>query len=228
MAELIIVPTSHVAGQSVANVKHAIERENPDCVAVELDISRYHYLRERRGESPFTIMRTMGVSAFLVYMLLKRFQNYFGRKTGILPGSEMREAVEKAKEMGLAVAFVDQPIQITLLKIRTIPLREKMKLLWLLAKSVLGIVWPWGKGVEIDLNRVPSKGIIDYSMNYFRKELPNFYRVLVSERDEVMARNLKELSKKFNKIVCVIGAGHETGMKNLLKVNVKFKRYAMA
>ncbi len=58
--------------------------------------------------------------------------------------------------------------------------------------------------------------MIEQAMSYLEKELPGFYSVLVGERNVIMVRNLKVLARKFNKIVCVIGAGHEKGMKNLL------------
>jgi pheromone shutdown protein TraB len=59
--------------------------------------------------------------------------------------------------------------------------------------------------------------VIEQAMDYLEKELPGFYRVLVSGRNKVMAKNLKDLSRKFDKIVCVIGAGHEKGMNAMLQ-----------
>jgi len=217
MPKIILVPTSHIAKESLRRVRETIEKEKPDCVAVELDMNRYWYLEEQGRESAIGMMRVLGVPTFLLYWILRKFQTYFGKKTGILPGSEMVKAIEMAKERGLCIALIDQPIQITLLKIRMIPLPEKAKLLWLLMKSVLGLVYPFGKEVRVNLNELPPKNLIDHAMNYFEKELPNFYRILVSERNEVMVRNLKELGKRFERIVCVIGAGHEDGMRHLLE-----------
>ena len=217
MPKIILIPTSHIARESLEQVRETIEKEKPDCVAVELDVNRYYYLEKQGRENAIDMLRLLGLPTFLLYWILRKFQDYFGEKTGIFPGSEMVKAVEIAKEKRLHIALIDQPIQITLLKIRRIPLPEKAKLLWLLIKSIFGLVYPFGEKVRIDLEKVPPKNLIAQAMNYFRKGLPNFYRVLVSERNEVMARNLKELGKRFEKIVCVIGAGHEEGIRRLLK-----------
>ncbi|MEE9323531.1 MAG: TraB domain-containing protein [Candidatus Aenigmarchaeota archaeon] len=216
MPKIILVPTSHIARESLYHVRKAIESEKPDCVAVELDINRYHYLKEQGEESATDMIRFLGLPTFLIYWILKKFQNYFGKKTGIFPGSEMMEAVGIARERGITIALIDQPIEITLLKIRKITLSEKLKLFRFLVMGVFGMAVPFGKKHEFDLNRVPPKEIIKQAMSYLRKELPGFYSVLVGERNKIMAKNLKELGKRFDKIVCVIGAGHEKGIKIIL------------
>ncbi len=218
MAKIILVPTSHIARESLERVRKTIENEKPDCVAVELDINRYHYLKERGSESTLDMIRVLGLPTFLIYWVLKKFQDYFGKKTGILPGSEMMEAIGMGRERGITIALIDRPIEITLFKIRKLPLSEKLTLFKLLIMGVLGIAIPFGKKHKFDLNRVPPKEIIKQAMGYLKKELPGFYRILVSERNAVMAKNLKDLARKFDDIVCVVGAGHEKGMKELLEL----------
>ena len=217
MPKITLVPTSHVARESLHLVRLTIEKENPDCVAVELDMNRYQYLKEQGKESTLDIIRALGPPTFLLYWVLKKFQDYFGKKTGILPGSEMIEAVKIAKEKGITVALIDLPIEVTLSRIKAIPLYEKLKLFKLLLMGVFGLAYPFGKKHKFDLNRIPSKELIEEAMGYLEKELPGFYRVLVSGRNEVMVKNLKDLSDKFDKIVCVVGAGHEKGMKAMLQ-----------
>ena len=52
-----------------------------------------------------------------------------------------------------------------------------------------------------------------------KKKYPNIYRVLVSERNKIMAKNLLILMKKEpdKKILAIIGAGHEKEMIELIK-----------
>ncbi len=216
MPEIILVPTSHIARESLDFVRNTIENEKPDCVAVELDINRYRYLKEQGSESAGDMIRFLGLPTFLIYWILKKFQDYFGGKTGILPGSEMLEAVKIAKEKGTTLALIDLPIETTLSKIRRLPLSEKLRIFRLLITGIFGMAIPFGKKKSFDLNRVPPKDIIEKAMGYLEKELPGFYRVLISDRNEIMAGNLKRLGRKFGKIVCVVGAGHEKGMKKLL------------
>ncbi|NIO22838.1 MAG: hypothetical protein GTN38_02310 [Candidatus Aenigmarchaeota archaeon] len=218
MPKIILVPTSHIARESLESIRKIVKREKPDCIALELDLNRYYALKAEEGGSSIRMIRTFGVFTFLIYWVLKRFQRYFGEKTGVLPGSEMLRGIEIAREFGISFAFIDQPIERTFLGIRKIPLSEKLKLLWLLVKAVFGLAYPFGKKIEIDLSRVPPKNLIEEAMKHFRKELPGFYKVLVENRNAIMTRNLKELLKKFNKIVCVIGAGHARGMKELLSI----------
>ena len=44
MSEIRLVGTAHVSAQSVEDVKRAIEEFQPDIVAVELDLARFHAL----------------------------------------------------------------------------------------------------------------------------------------------------------------------------------------
>jgi pheromone shutdown-related protein TraB len=215
MTEIVLIPTSHIARGSVENVRKIIESAKPDCIALELDINRYHAL-QREGGSNFEVMKSLGFVTFLIYWLLKKFQNFFGKKTGILPGSEMLKGVEMAKNSGAKIAFIDQDIRSTFFGIKNVPFGEKLKLLWLLIKAGFGIAIPFGKKEQIDLNKVPPEKLIEQAMDFFREELPEFYKVLVDDRNKVMVNNLIHLSKKFEKIVCIIGAGHEGGMKELL------------
>lgn len=222
MPKIILIPTSHIARESLEKIRNVVTMEKPDCIALELDINRYYALKSQDSGSSLGMIRAFGVLSFLIYWILKRFQGYFGDKMGVLPGSEMLKGVELAKEFNLPFAFIDQPIGRTFFGIRKIPVSEKLRIFWLLIKAVFGLAYPFGKKVEIDLSKVPPKNLIEQAMGYFRKELPGFYKILVEDRNRVMARNLKELSKKFDKIVCVIGAGHEKGMMaNLNKMGVK-------
>jgi len=38
---IILIPTSHIAEESIQKIKEVIEKTKPDCVAIELDEKRY-------------------------------------------------------------------------------------------------------------------------------------------------------------------------------------------
>lgn len=218
MPKIIFVSTSHVARESLEKVRKAVEKETPDCIAIELDVLRFRSMESEKKETLSSI-KILGLPTFVIYWVLQKFQEYFGKKTGILPGSEMTEAVRLAKEKRIPFAFIDQRIDVTFYRIQSIPISEKLKLLWILLLALLGMAVPSAEKhkQKIDLNRVPEQKIIEEAMQFLETELPNFYRILVIERNEVMAKNLKELDKRFGKIVCVLGAGHEKGMREILK-----------
>jgi pheromone shutdown protein TraB len=54
-------------------------------------------------------------------------------------------------------------------------------------------------------------------MDVLSKEFPGLYRALVSDRDAFMAFRLRTLATRFERIVAVVGAGHETGIKRLFE-----------
>ncbi len=218
MSEIIFVPTSHIARESLKNVGNTIEKEKPDCVAVELDINRYNAIKAKKAASFVEMLNYLDVFTFLLYWVLKKFQMFFGKITGILPGSEMVKAVEIAIKQDSNVAFIDQDIRITFLKIKNLALSEKLKFLRLLLGSVFYLFLPLGKKMKIDLNKVPEDEIVNYTMNFLKSELPGCYKILVDDRNRFMVNNLKKLADYYDKIVCVVGAAHKKGMEELLKM----------
>ncbi|MFH1977979.1 MAG: TraB domain-containing protein [Candidatus Aenigmatarchaeota archaeon] len=219
MAKIILVPTSHIASESVKKVESVIEKEEPDCVAVELDINRFFAQRKGEGASDSEVLKNIGFSSFLVYWTMKKLQNWLGKKTGILPGSEMMQAVKIAEKKKLTIAFIDRDIRQTFLRIQKITTGEKLKLFWFLIKGiVIGSVWSKLSRQKIDLSKLPPKDMIDDAMSILREEFPQLYKVLLTERNIFMVKKLEDLSTKFKKIVVVIGAGHYDGMKKLIDI----------
>lgn len=76
---------------------------------------------------------------------------------------------------------------------------------------------------QFDLRKVPSKELIEKMMGHFQERYPSVYKALVEERNKYMIRQLVRLMKEYpeKKILAVVGAGHEKGMRELLlKVDV--------
>jgi pheromone shutdown-related protein TraB len=218
MSKIILVPTSHIAKQSVRKVKEVIEKEKPDIVAVELDMNRYMAAKQEKNASTIETMKTLGFLTFLFYWILKNLQSWLGKKMGILPGSEMIQAVDVANKLGIKVAFMDRDIGVTMMRIRNISWKEKTKLLLYLFKGLTidYALFKIQRKNGIDLSKVPPKELIKEAMDLLSKNFPELYKVLVVERDHFMVTRLKSLSNHFDKIVAVIGAGHTDGMKKLL------------
>ena len=208
MSRIILVPSSHIAEESLRRIEATVMKEQPDCIAVELDPERFVAMQAGGGRPS---IRELGVWGFLVVTLMKAMQDWLGRKVGILPGSEMLKAAELARETGVHLHFIDRPIHATLQGMKAVPWKEKVKLLFLLVRGI-----SIGKKVEIDLKRVPDTTVVDQAIGFLEQELPGFYRVLISERDAYMAHQLMHLSAVHKKIVAVVGAGHRKGlMKHL-------------
>jgi pheromone shutdown-related protein TraB len=221
MANVVIVPTSHIAEESIRTVEKVIREEGPDCVAVELDLNRFIVL-ETGEASNWEALKQLGPWTFLMFFVLKKVQSWLGRKVGIMPGSEMLRAVRIAERGGLHVEFIDRDIGLTLDRLRRVSWREKAKLLLFLFKGLtidsLLARAGFGKTVKIDLKKLPPSELIHQVMGIFKKEFPAMYRALVSERDAYMARRIVELLRTYHKIVVVVGAAHAIGIKKRLNI----------
>ena len=135
MAEIILVPTSHIAEESIRTVERVIEKESPDCVAVELDVNRY--ISMEHGEvSNLRVLRELGPWTFTMYWIMKRVQSWLGGRVGIMPGSDMIKAVRVAEYEGAHVEFIDRDIGITMERLRRVSWREKAKLILFLVKGL--------------------------------------------------------------------------------------------
>jgi pheromone shutdown protein TraB len=218
MTEIVIVPTSHVARESIKTVKKAIHQEKPDCVAIELDLNRFVMLESGQTKGK---VQASGLWNKAMFYMFKKVSEWLGKMAGIMPGSDMLSAVKAAEDEGVRVAFIDRDIRLTLQGLTGVPWKEKAKLMTYLVKGLtldrLLAKAGRAKTVEFDLAKVPPKEIIQEVRETMRKEFPNIYSVLLTERDKFMARQLVKLSERFEKIVAVVGAAHEPGIKRILQ-----------
>ena len=208
----ILVPTSHVAEESIQKIKEAIEKIKPDCVAVELDTNRYLALKSGQTSGK----TNLGFATNLIFILLKKLQEKVGDIVGVLPGSDMLTAVETAESMSIPVYFIDQDIQTTLESLKTLKLSEKLKLIKYALTASFYVYSGRGKG-KIDLTKVPPEELIDQAMDVFKITFPQLHKILVEDRNHYMSANLKKLSENYKTVVAVVGAGHYKGIKSLLE-----------
>ena len=115
--DFILVGTAHVSMGSADLVREVIEREKPDHVAVELDEKRHQALTEReRWESLDIreIIRKKQLATLIVNLLLAAYQKRMGLKLGVMPGTELLEAVRTAEKNGIPVTLADRDVRVTL------------------------------------------------------------------------------------------------------------------
>jgi len=134
----------------------------------------------------------------------------------VSPGSEMKVAVRLAKKNKMKIALIDQDIGVTLRRFsKALSWREKWNFVVDLVKAFV----LRKKEVEFDLSTVPDEKIIKKMINKVKTRYPNIYRVLIEERNIIMADNLSKLMErdKSKKIVAIIGAGHEKEIIEMVK-----------
>ncbi len=212
---LTIIGTSHIAKQSLDEVKETIINEKPDIIALELDEKRLRALLSKRKKTYGNIFR-VGLKGYLFSLLGAWVEKKLGEYVGVKPGSEMKTAIRLARRNKIRIALIDQDIEVTLRKLsKRISLKEK----WNFIIDILGGIFSKKRKIEFDLTKVPKKSIVKKMIKEVKERYPNIYTILVKERNEIMAERLKELMEKNKekKILAIVGAGHEEDIIKIIK-----------
>lgn len=213
---LILLGTSHISKQSIEDIKRIIEKEKPKIIALELDYIRFNsLLKKKKKRLKIKDIKQIGITGFLFNIIGAWSSKKLGKLVGVSPGSEMLTAIKIAKKEKINIVLIDRDIRITLKRLsRFITWKEKMKFileLFKISKNKKEIK-------KLDLTKVPNKFIIKRLTNELKKKYPSAYRVLIYERNIIMAKNLNKLMNTSNKkILAIVGAGHEEEMIKLIK-----------
>ncbi len=214
---LNLLGTSHIAKQSLNEVRKSFEELKPGIVALELDKQRLPVLIS--GIRPKLRLRdifSMGIKAYLFNKFGAWAEEKLGKAVGVKPGSEMRLAYELASKNKCRVALVDQNIQVTLKRlVKSITLKEKLRFVLDILKGVI----TRKPEIYFDLNTVPSEDIIKKMVDKVKVRYPNVHRVLIEERNQYMAKRLAMLMSAHEdvEILAIVGAGHEKEMVEIIK-----------
>ena len=214
---LVFLGTSHIAKQSLDEVKKLIEKEKPDILALELDRKRLNALMSNeKRKIEMKNIRSIGLKGFLFSLFGAWAERKLGRLVGVEPGSEMRQAVTIARKKDIKIALVDQDIETTLRNLsNSLSWKEKMNFIADIAKAL----FLKSEKVEFDLSTVPSKKIIKKLTGRLKERYPNLHKTLIEDRNEVIAGNIKKLMdfEPDKKILVILGAGHIDDVFNLVK-----------
>ena len=214
---IYILGTSHIAAESVKQVKTNFERIKPEIMALELDSGRLYSLRHKtKRPKNLALLRKLGLSGFVFFVLGEFIQKKLGRIVNMDPGAEMMASLKISESHNIPVALVDRDIQITLRRFsRHFRKSEGIKMVF---DFILGIFRKNPLG-EINLAEVPSERVIEYVLDHTKKRYPSLYKILIDERDRYMASALYHISESNpdKKILAVVGAGHVRGINRYLK-----------
>ena len=206
---LVIVGTVHVDPSSVSQAREVIGRVRPSVVGLELDMARLRMLMEPSSAASVGSVGRVASSGLSV-LLMAVLEKFAGRLTGSAPGKEMLGAAEEAKRVGAGVALIDLPIDQTVGLLKSIPLREKLKLVLDSVASL--VVLPFGGGEE-GLSGM-AEDVVGH-LGMFRRRYPELSRLLIDVREEYMAVQVRNLLEGTSGVVVVVvGLGH---MRSLAK-----------
>jgi pheromone shutdown protein TraB len=184
-----------------AAIRAEVLARRPKVVALELDPARYQAIMSREP-------RRRGWS---VLGLLAQFQVRIADQYGVHVGDEMVAAARAAQEIGSEIVLIDEDSRGVLRRVwAEMSFRERVRLL----ASALGALFTRKERVEAELQRFYRDE--QSFLREFATELPTAKRILIDERDEVMARTLRQLEESRGGIVAVVGEGHVDGLLNHL------------
>ena len=213
---LTLIGTSHISKESIETVREKIIEIEPKIVALELDQQRFQGLMYRKKrKTKLSDIKRIGFTGYIFNLIGAFAEKKLGKVVGVSPGSEMKEAARAAYKVKANVALIDQDINITLRKLsKRLSWKEKTYFVWDLIKSLFT-----RKNIDFDLEKVPSQKTIKKMTSHVKKHYPSIYLTLIKERNEYMAKALYKLMQTYSndKIIGVVGAGHEEEMIELIK-----------
>jgi len=215
---LTIVGTSHIARESILEVKNFILNNKPEIIALELDKKRLIALFDKR-KLKLNNIKDIGIKGFLINLIGAYIEKKLGKLVGVSPGDEMKLAVNLGKEYNAKIALIDQDISITLKNLmKRITLKEKLRIVIDIFK---GFILRKSDMEPFDLRKVPKEELIVKLIGQVKERYPSIYNVLIKERNEHMAKGLYKIinDNKDKKILAIIGAGHERGVYEILQRN---------
>jgi pheromone shutdown protein TraB len=178
-------------------VRSIILNRRPQVVCIELDRGRFEAMLEKghTDDAPFS------------YRLLSLMQRFIARKYEVQLGEEMLTAARVSKEVGARLAFIDMDASVFYQRVTAnMSFEEKIKML----AGALGGMFVRKKRIEKELKNYEN------NVDTFEKEFPSIKKVLVDERNEYMARAIREVHNSYADIVVVIGDGHVEGISRLI------------
>lgn len=207
---ITVVGTCHVFDLK-ERVKASILRSRPQAVCIELDIKRFERLMGQKGQP----LGWRGL-LFIVQQALARYY-------GTYAGNDMLGGIEGAELIRSPLFLIDRDIDWIMDNLKRALVQE--------------FIDPWSIWKKlptfINFARKDMVYISSFS-NWFEALVENFEReqeryrhefeqlfpllkkVIMDDREEHMARKIRELAIRYREIVVIVGAAHLLGLERLL------------
>ncbi len=226
IGNIYLLGTSHVSKESSKEIRDTIDSLKPEVVGIELDYDRLKSLLNPSKKKPKVskLVKEYGAFGTLFALLAGSMQKRIAQQLGVEAGIDMKEAYVYARKHKIPTSLIDQHVKITMKKFSSMKFRKKVTTLWnLITKSFKK---EYRKKMNFDVKKgVPSNEKLLEILSIVKKEAPEFYDILIEQRNIVMSKQLLELRKKhIGPILAVVGAGHVEGMKHYLEKNIEDKR----
>jgi pheromone shutdown-related protein TraB len=131
----------------------------------------------------------------------------------VKPGTEMLAATQIASEKGIPIALLDRSIDTTMKRAFFImPLLEKIRIVFYLLGGIFA-----GEQEQLTpekIEELKKSDMVTKLVEELGQKAPTVKKVLVDERDAYISNQILKI--RVPKLVCVVGAGHLNGIKELL------------
>ncbi len=220
--EYVMLGTAHVSRSSVDAVEALLAHERFDAVAVELCDSRAQGMRDPEAFKQmdlFKVIRQGKAGMVAASLVLSTFQKRLADQSGILPGAEMKAALDGADQRGLPLWLIDREVGTTLKRAwRSVGFWQRFGLLG----GLLASVFEREEIEQQEIEKLKQGDLLESAFSEFASESKPLYESLIGERDSYMAARLREeaahsATMEPRRVLVVIGAGHLKGLAALLR-----------
>ncbi|MBP3366447.1 MAG: TraB/GumN family protein [Treponema sp.] len=213
--QIVLVGTAHVSRASIEEVERAIDEQNPDTVAIELDENRLENIENQDSWKKMDIIKVLkNRQGFLLLanIVLSSYQKRMGDGAGVKPGDEMMAAIKKARARGIPQVMVDRPVSVTL---RRAWAKNSFWGKCKLFSMLIATAFSREQISETEIENLKQSSEMDTMMQELSSYLPAVKSVLIDERDFYLASKIWGCSG--SKVLAVLGAGHLGGVESCLK-----------
>ena len=212
---ITIIGTIHVVNIAEP-IMFFIKQIWPDAVLVELDLTRYNALQGAQASESKDIE-----SQDKMLKHAAKYQQKLAEGNRSTVGNEMLTAVQTGRLVGAEIGFIDDDAADTIRRAwEAMTFGEKLR-------YRLSSIRDRFKGQKDVQKLIDDAKYADEAMADVRRRYPNFVRVLVDERNEKMAKQILEYSKRFSNMVVVVGDAHVEGIADLLS-NYEVRKIRLA
>jgi len=212
---ILLIGTAHISQESVELVEEVINKEQPDCVCLELDDKRFKALTQKKQWQSLDlkqIIKKKQLSTLMINLLMASYQKKLGGQLGVQPGAELLRAAKTAEKNDIAITLIDRDVRVTLRRAwKSTSFFKKGYLL----TTILASLFDSTEISEEKLAEMKQKDVLSGLMEEMGSALPDVKRVLIDERDIYLCEKIKTAKGKH--LVAVVGAGHVAGIKEVFK-----------
>lgn len=216
---LTLLGTAHISQASAQKVRDLLATGTYDAVAIELCPSRHNAIVNPDALAKmdlFEVVRGRKATMVAANLALGAYQQRMAEQLDIMPGAEMRTAIECARENHLPVMLIDREIAVTLKRIyRNVRWWKRLHLI----AGLLGSVVSRRKVTEDEIEQLKEGDMLESTFTQFAERASELYEPLIDERDQYMSARLIEELRRTNhqNVLAVVGAGHLQGMRRYLE-----------